>query len=305
MIAGVRNTVLRGFPASWARSLGGLLILVILTGIAACGEGIAQPPSGTSGTLRKKVIQESVRQMARRLVADLLDAQLRQLEENGLTDLDIYGEIRSMRSGLDELVAQHMSEVVALLEKTMDAPPEDRPEIFRQAREKSRQVLVRLLVERQKLLRRLRIAEIEARVQRLIAEQSEVRDRTVQLPETPPAERAALAVTALEDQQDVEVLYDEMRAALDEVAGWGGRLARTAEEARAALEQAGVDHLLAAALDAMRTAEYADASVSQAKIIAALEDLLKRIHQARGLMDRSDRGAARQAVEELAAKQEA
>ncbi|GAB6166582.1 hypothetical protein JCM19992_25820 [Thermostilla marina] len=307
MISGVFNTVFHGLCASRLRTIVTLLLTAAIAITAA--EGVSAQSSGTvsvdDGTLQKKVVQESVRQMARQLVADLLDAQLRQLEENGLTDLDIYSEIRSMRSDLDELVVRHMSEVVALLEKTIDASPEQRPDFFRQAREKSRQVLVRLLVERQKLLRRLRIAEIEARVQRLIAEQTDVRDRTQTLPETAPAERAALAVAALEDQQDVAVLYDEMRTALDEVTGWGGRLAQTAEKARTALQEAGVDRELAAALDAMRAAEYNDAAVAQTNIIAALEELLERIHQAQGLMERSDRNAAKEAVEQLAAKQEA
>lgn len=255
-------------------------------------------------TLRRQATQEGVRRMAKDLVAGLLDRQLQQLEENGLTDLEIYGEIRLMRQQLDELVDRHMPEVVELLGQISEVEGPQREAVFREAREKSRTILVRLLAERQRLLRRLRIAELEARVRRLIDEQTQVHTATAELPELPAVDRAARAVSVLEDQQDVSVLYEEMNAALADVADWGGAVARDAEQAQAALREARTDELLADAIAQLEAARFEIAGEHQRRIVAALNDLLKRIHRVQGVAEEEDRRAAQEAIEQLAARQE-
>ena len=132
---------------------------------------------------RKQELQGQVRRMARQLVAGVLDVQIQQLEENSLVKLELYRDIRGMREHLDELVDAEMAEVVAVLERMQEAPPQDREKLLVEARQKSRDVLVRLLVERQNLLRRLRVAEIAAQVRRLIEMQSKVLADTRTLPE--------------------------------------------------------------------------------------------------------------------------
>jgi len=93
--------------------------------------------------------------------------------ENGLQSHELYGEIRAMREHLDELIESAMPEVVELLER-LEQEQAGREQTFMAARRKSREIVVRLLIERQRLLRRLRIAEMAAQVRELIRQQSGV-----------------------------------------------------------------------------------------------------------------------------------
>jgi len=98
----------------------------------------------------------------------VLDVQLEQLEENGLDDMPLYRDIKQMRSNLDGLVEAEMAGVVNTLVKAQQAPADQREPLFLDARQKIREIVVRLAVERQNLLRRLKNAELAGQVRRLI-----------------------------------------------------------------------------------------------------------------------------------------
>src|SRR5579863_8641924 len=64
---------------------------------------------------RKQEEQQRARTMTRDLLGGVLDVQLRQLEENGLADQEIFRDIKLMRQNLNHLVETEMSKVVDLL----------------------------------------------------------------------------------------------------------------------------------------------------------------------------------------------
>ena len=91
--------------------------------VAALALGLAIAFSTTTAwavdgdTLRRQQsAQQQAQQIARELVVTTLDLQIRQLEDNRLTqDNPLYVEIRRMRSSVDGLLQKEMSSVVALL----------------------------------------------------------------------------------------------------------------------------------------------------------------------------------------------
>ena len=106
--------------------------------------------------------QERARVMASELVASVLDIQLRQLAENNLQTLPIYGEIKSMQANLYQLVEREMQDVVRLLVQGQRANEQDRERIALEARGKVRSVVGALMAERQKLAKRMHLARLAA-----------------------------------------------------------------------------------------------------------------------------------------------
>ncbi|MCA9114825.1 MAG: hypothetical protein KDA79_07030, partial [Planctomycetaceae bacterium] len=84
-------------------------------------------PPGRAGAVdgtslrRRQLDQQRARIMARELIDTILAVQLQQLEENGLTDLPIYRDIRTMRASIGELVETEMNSVVAILAAAQQA----------------------------------------------------------------------------------------------------------------------------------------------------------------------------------------
>ncbi|MCR4411880.1 MAG: hypothetical protein NUV77_05570, partial [Thermoguttaceae bacterium] len=172
--------------------------------------------------LDKQEKQQRVRAMARELVTGIVDLQIRQLEENGMEKGDLYRELRSMRANLDKLIEAEMPRVVELLMKLQAEAGDTRSTTFLAARQKSREVLIQLLIERQNLLRRLRVAEMAAQVRQIIELQRKVLKLTQGLPELAQAKRDEVTLSTAQDQRDVKELYLRLKDLLKEVAGWGG-----------------------------------------------------------------------------------
>lgn len=103
---------------------------------------------------QKQQAQEKARALAGELVSGVLEIQIRQLSENGLKDLPIYRDIASMKGSLHELMRDDMEQIVTLLLKAQEGTQKERLVQFEAAHAKSREVVVRLLAERQKLFRR-------------------------------------------------------------------------------------------------------------------------------------------------------
>ena len=157
----------------------------VVIGFVVCG--------GAAGTRRADAIdtndlkarqqaQIKARILTRELASGVLSIQIRQLRENGLDNLPIYDEIRQMRKNIDGLVEQEMDEVVELLVKAqLAAKQKDKLEHFNQARTKIREVVLSLMAERQKLLKRLQIARIAAQVRELISLETKAHGTTTSL----------------------------------------------------------------------------------------------------------------------------
>ncbi|GAB4129854.1 MAG: hypothetical protein Kow0040_06550 [Thermogutta sp.] len=264
------------------------------------------PNSVTARDMARKRLtqQQQVRESAKRLVSEQLDLQMLQLRENGLDKLPLYAELAEMRANLDALVETHMQEVVAILDRLQADDSVDERELLGLAREKSREILVRLLMERQRLLRRLKMAELESQVQRLIERQTTVRDGTAALPGLTESARPVAAVNCREDQRDVAALYVQMTALLEDVAGWGAEIGREAADGLALLRQRQSEAELAAAVQSLADANWSAAVGHQNRAIQTFEELLERLRRASGLLERNEPAQRNAVLEKLAARQE-
>ncbi|MFT5526947.1 MAG: hypothetical protein ACI9HK_004929, partial [Pirellulaceae bacterium] len=278
------------------------------TGIVSCFFSLliaVQPVFGVdSDDLQSKhVAQEKARTLARELVSSVLDIQLRQLKENGLGERPIYKEILGMRKNIDLLVQDDMKIVVDLLVKAQEGSQEQRLKSFNAAREEIRDIVVALMVERQKLFRRLKIARLAAQIREIINLQTEARDVTVSLPEKTENERERFALSALEDQRDVDVMVVQLISLLQEVSQWSGPVGAGASDGLRILSIREVATHLKGAQQDITSAEFISASQHQREVISALVDLLERVEKFRGLIS-ADREAALKMVRDMIEKQE-
>jgi hypothetical protein len=164
--------------------------------------------------------------LARELVLNLLDVQLQQLEENGLTDRPLFQDVKTMRQNIDGLIEAEMSEVVTLLLQAQADQTDKRDETFLEARRKIGEVLARLLAERQNLSRRLRTAEVAAQVRRLIDMETMIREVTLALPSQARRQQELQQLSTLADQSDARKLYDKLAETLIEARSWGGEVGK-------------------------------------------------------------------------------
>src|SRR4051794_39209135 len=147
--------------ALWKRPIAAVLAAILLD--------VGPAPAEAPVTLQaQRQAQERARAKARELVTGVLDTQLTKLEVNGLDKLPIYGEIAAMRKNIDRVVEADMAEVIDLLSRAESLPPAERQKVYDTVRDKTRAIVVRLSVERQNLLRRLKLADMAAQVRRLI-----------------------------------------------------------------------------------------------------------------------------------------
>ena len=247
------------------------------------------------------MIQQQSSEIARELVGEVLDLQLQQFRDNNLTSHPWYGEIRSMRDHLDDLVHTQMKEVVEILEKADLNDDVQRVKAFQAARNKGREILVRIQVEQQILLRRLRIAELARQIRQLIEHQTKVHKDTEALPNEAADRRPELNLAALEDQRDVTASFGQFKQGLRETSRFSGAVGKQAAEAMQMVEQLQIDGLLAKAEKGLHDADFTAASGSQAETIAALEALLEKIRQ---LQQAVDANALQQKIADALKKEE-
>jgi hypothetical protein len=200
---------------------------------------------------RKQQAQEKARLLATELVGNVLDIQVTQLEENGLTKLPIYADIKSMRGNVDGLVEKDMQSIIDTLVKMQEAPAAERTKRFSEVRTQVREVVVKLMAERQKLYRRMQIQKIALQVQQLIALETKTRNATLKIQEKPKAEQEQATLTAIDDQSDVRQLYFALIDTLTDVSTWGGVAGAGASDGLRIVKVAQVSDELARAGDSL------------------------------------------------------
>ncbi|MDA0285505.1 MAG: hypothetical protein O3B86_19345, partial [Planctomycetota bacterium] len=252
---------------------------------------------------RKQIDQQRARAMAQKLVSSAIDLQINQLEDNGLTDLPIYKEIRSMRGNIGELVEAEMADVVTMLldAQQLDSAAE-RDSKFISARGTIRDIVIRLAVERHNLLRRLRNAEIAEQVKRLIRLEAAVMTVTKGLPEVSQTRREQLAVRAIEDQRDIKGLFLHLVETLADVSSWDGAIGQGATKGLGILKKEDVGLHLDRAGTELAAARFAASAIEQAQVVVGLKKLLDEVLHTQGLIS-SDSESIFQRIEELAQKQ--
>lgn len=282
-----------------------LFRLLLLCTVTAAVSAVALPARAvdTDALRRKQEAQQRARGMARELVASILDIQLQQLEENGLKELPLYREIQNMKKNMNGLVEKEMKVVVELLVKGQQGTPQDRDKAFKDARRMIREIVMRLSIERQNLLRRLKTAELTAQVKRLIDMESRVLKTTKSIPDQPQAQQEKLALSTIEDQRDVKQLFLQLVDTLADVSKWGGAIGTGASDGLRILSAAGVGVELDNAGKHLDGTLYVDAAKSQQAVIKGLGLLLEKLKETQGLLN-SDRQSALDLVHSLIKQQE-
>ena len=255
------------------------------------------------GIRSKQQVHDKARALARDLLSTVLDIQLRQLMENGLEGQQVFGEIHAMRTHVDKLLNDEMEEVVELLVKAQEGASEDRQHQFTLAREKTRQVVVQLMAERQRLYRRLRVAKVAAQVQQLIELETKVYHETRGLPEQAKEQRERRLVTTIGTQNDIAALYLALVETLRDLATWDGIVATGAADGLRILKLTRVDEELSAVGQTLGDSQFEGAMKHELAVIKGLRALVEKLDETRGLIS-SDREAAIKLVQALTKKQE-
>ncbi|MCE5279435.1 MAG: hypothetical protein ABFD92_02295 [Planctomycetaceae bacterium] len=222
--------------------------------------------------------QLRARQMAGELIADVLDGQLEQFRCNQLTDLPVYQDIVSMRQNVQRLTDVEMKDVVVLLTKAQQVSPDQREALFAQARSKVREVVKTLAAERQRLLERMRVARMSDQANHLLEMQRAVHKLTLTLPEIADLEaRETRAVSAVQDQRDVNTMLLALVDELSIISGWGPPAGAAASDGLRMLRAHKVSEHALAAARLIESVDYAKGAAEQKAVIDGLTALLYQV----------------------------
>ena len=253
-------------------------VLVCLTWAILAG---TLRPQGTSSTTLQR--QQQAQQLAAQLVSGVLDLQLRQLKENGLDHLPVYAEIHSMRHNIHQLVDHEMRQVVERLTYADRAAGKTQEDLRQQARTEIRQIVIRLMAERQKLEQRLQISRLSAQVRQLLTMQRRVHQNTQSLSEQENVRRQQLAVAAIADQTDVVVVFEDLLGTLGRVSAWGGPRSGAALAGLQILRAGAVEQVLQETVKALQQADFDTAIQDQTTALQIFISLLQRLDRDRGV----------------------
>lgn len=277
------------------RIVGVVLLIGLLYGLLP-----AHAEGPTPASLQaKRQAQERARAMARELVTGVLDMQLTKLEVNGLDKLPIYGEIAAMRKNIGRLVETDMTAVIDLLTQIQDLPEAERAKKYDAIREKTRVIMVQLSVERQTLLRRLKLADMAAHVRRLIDLQTANLRRTEAL----TGSQAAQTLAVIQDERDLKVLSAQLFNLVRDVSTWGGVEGAAAADGLRILKAAQVSEEVDKAIASLEGVQLPAAATSEKAVIKGLSALLEKLDEARGLAN-SDIEALLKEVAQLTKRQQ-
>ncbi len=263
----------------------------------------AAPALSNDAVRSKQDAQKRAQVIARELVGSILDIQIKQLEQNGLQNLEIYKEIVAMRQNIDGLIAKEMAGVVELLTQAQVGPAADRTKNFNAAREKIRAIVTELAIQRQNLAKRLKVAEIAAQIKRLIDLETNVLAGTTKAQASAEAERLQAQVLIIEDQRDVAQLYETLDQLLLTVSKWSGVVGAGATDAHKFLKAGKIPQELQASITSLSNSELMAARENEQNVLRTLKQVLDKIQETQGLIG-TDREAMLQFVREMIAKQE-
>ncbi|MCE9555672.1 MAG: hypothetical protein K8T91_20170 [Planctomycetes bacterium] len=239
---------------------------------------------------RQQSAQQQAQQIARELVVTTLDLQIRQLEDNRLTqDNPLYDEIRRMRSSVDGLLQKEMGSVVALLVEARNLQGKQQEAKFNEAREQVRGIVMKLADERNKLRRRMRFARLAVEAQHILELQRKTYDVTLELQKvTDQDERETKALQAIQDQRDVRMLFLQMQDLLREVSGWGPPTGPAAVRGMQMVKVHRLEERLRSAVEELEHVRFPRAAEEQQAVIDGLLAVLSRVDAARpvGTVDR-------------------
>ncbi|MEC7565638.1 MAG: hypothetical protein VX738_08135, partial [Planctomycetota bacterium] len=224
---------------------------------------------------RYRVNQQRARDLTSDLLAILVDTQMLQLEDNRLTDLPLYEDLKTMRGRMQELAMNKMPDVIELLVQADAADPKDRKELMNTVHLRMRQVLRDLLRERERLRLRRQQAELIERIGEIVLKQRSTLESSLTL----TTEQEQLVLTTIDAQKNVSVLVATFHETLNIVAEWPGELGALAKECSRVLTTNKIDFLLVQAESQLNATEFPEAVVTEKEIIGVLESILLKIRR--------------------------
>ena len=273
-------------------------VAVILTGLLCSVAKADDPQLGQHRQQQKKTVE-----LARQLIAAVLDIQLRQFTENGLDKLPVHQDVIQMRTNLDLVTEKDMHVIIDLLHRAQRSEGDQQAVLVREARAKAREVVTVLMTERDRLRRRLKGAHVHAQMRQLIEKQSGVRSDTRQLHDTAKDRRDQATLSALEDQRDTHTLYSQLLKSLDTFQQWDTREGKAASESLAQLQNSQVDGLLTSAETDLSKGDIDKAEREQTEILNQLTAALDKIEAAQGL-EPFERSSTLDKIRDLMARQQ-
>ena len=273
--------------------------LVVLTVLAALVQ-FAPGQAGTNGDTQILDRQRGYQARARRLMQELLEGvlrtQMKQLEENQMVNLPLYGHLKEMKARSADLVRKRMTAAVNLLTEARAARGDDRTKLYKAAQKEMHEILVSILAERERLRLRRQLAELVDRTRFLIATQKAIHTETLGLND----ENERAVATAIQSQKALGLLCVSLDKVLKVAADQAGDLGSLAAEAGRTLRSAGVADAMARAAGQLTTTEFIDAGKTQQAIIVDLEKVLAALQ----IRTRSSLLLAQEQVTKLLERQE-
>ena len=258
-------------------------VLVALTLVSVCCTHLlAQPTPPAAPSLaerlqidRYKVNQQRARDLTTDLLSILVDRQMQQLEDNRLTDLPLYEDLKTMRGRMGQLAKSKMPDVIELLVKADIAKPSERQELMAEVHSRMRGILRDLLRERERLRLRRQQAELIERIGEIVIQQKATLDNTLTL----STAQEQLVLSTIDSQKNVAVLVDAFGDTLDLVQDWTGELGKLATECKNVLETNEVVKLLKQAEAQLEATDFNDAAKTEKEVVTILEGILLKIRR--------------------------
>ncbi|MDA1049013.1 MAG: hypothetical protein O3C40_00835 [Planctomycetota bacterium] len=265
-----------------------VLIVAATTGSAG-GQQAVTPRERLEAHVQARVL-------AAELVTSIFDVQLHHLEENGLTELPIYLEIRVSRDKIDQLVSTDMTQLTQLLQALQSEDVVQRDKLLPEARTTARRIAVAMMSERQRLRGRLRTSRTMILVRQMIALERQAIVATTGLKSQPDSKRQRLAAQLVQTHLDLAALFEQLIEVLRQATATVGpdRIGAAAALDHLAAEQ--TKARLSEAIEALNLAREDEAREAEQRVLDALEEVQRLLQQGAKLEEE----ARRQALEAIA-----
>ena len=250
-----------------------LAVVFVLSGVLSfLAEGASGQPVGRNARFiaRQRDYQKRARRLMQELLKGVLQMHLKQLEENKMSKLALYTDLKEMQKRSTVLIDRHMNKAVALLSKAYDLQGAERAEVYKAAQEKMHEILRQILRERERLRLRRQLAELVERVRSLLGGQKSLLKKTLEL----NAERETATTRAIHAQKALDLMARRLVEVLKSAADQSGELGAMAADAGRAMQKAGITAAMTKATEQLTTNDFPEAAETQRRIIAGLEKVM-------------------------------
>ncbi len=250
-----------------------LVVVFVLSGVLSF---MGEDASGQSSKRDRQFIarQRDYQKRARRLMQELLKGvlqmHLKQLEENKMSKLPLYNDLKLMQKRSASLIDKEMKEAVTLLSEAYALQGDERAKTYKEAQEKMHKILLRILAERERLRLRRQLADLIERVRSLIGGQTLLLKTTLELND----ERETATARAIHSQKNLGLMSLSLSKILKSSAEQSGDLGALAGDADRVMQKAGVTENMVKSVEQLTATAFPEAAETQRGIIAGLEKVM-------------------------------